>query len=132
MIDRITTFSKEYRKYVIDNSTLSEEDEVGYIDTQESIFVGGAIDKLANLESEKDYFLEKFNTRNLFYILYLVEKDYEDRKIRLENLERKDEFFRSHEELLITKQLIFDIKNLITTIATEHALTTYSRGKGND
>lgn len=49
---RFTTYNEKYNCYVIDNNKLQNGDDVCYMDTNESIFVGGAIDKLAELEDK--------------------------------------------------------------------------------
>lgn len=49
---RLTTYNEKYNCYAIDNNKLQNGDDVCYMDTNESIFVGGAIDKLAELETK--------------------------------------------------------------------------------
>lgn len=49
---RLTTYNEKYKCYAIDNNKLQKGDDVCYMDTNEDIFVGGAIDKFADLEDK--------------------------------------------------------------------------------
>lgn len=76
--------------------------------------------------------LKRFDISKLFYILYLVNKDYEDKNNKINEPKSEMPQIYPHNDLKKTKDLIIDIQGLIMMIAGKRAITTYSRGKSND